>query len=396
VEAGLGNVAAVAGVAFVAPLLLGLVPRLALPAVVVELVAGIVLGPAVLGWIAVDGPVEVLALLGLAFLLFLAGLEIEPERLRGAALRLAVGGFAASFALGLVAGGALALAGLAREPVFLAVVLSATALGVIVPVLKDAGRLDTDLGQLVVVAATVADLGTIVLLSLLFSTESSSPATRALLIAALVAGVALLAIAGRRAARARPVARALGSLQDTTAQIRLRGAFAFLAVLAAVAAELGLELILGAFIAGAALAVADRDRAMTHPDLRRKLGAVGFGVFVPAFFVTSGVRFDLDALVSDLGTLARVPLYLACLLAVRGLPALLYRRVVGSARATIAAGLLQATSLSFVVAATAVGLELGAVGPADAAALVGAGLLSVLLFPVTALGLLDRDARAAA
>ena len=390
VEAGLGNVAAVAGVAFLAPLLLGLIPRLPLPSVVVEIAAGIVLGPAVLGWIAVDGPVEILALIGLAFLLFLAGLEIEPERLRGPALRLAAGGFAASFALGLVAGGTLALAGIAQDPVFLAVVLSATALGIVVPVLKDARQIDTDLGQLVIVAATVADLATIVLLSLLFSTESSSAATRALLVAGLVAGVVVLALAGRRAARSGPVARALAALQDTSAQIRVRGAFAFLAVLAAGAAELGLELILGAFMAGATLALVDRDRAMTHPDLRRKLGAVGFGVFVPAFFVTSGLRFDLEALVSDLGTLARVPLYLACLLLVRGVPALLYRRAVGSARATAAAGLLQATSLSFLVAATAVGLELDAIAPADAAALVGAGLLSVLLFPAAAVRLLDR------
>jgi hypothetical protein len=146
----------------VAPLLLGLARRVLLPAVVVELLAGIVLGPSVLGWIVVDGAVEVLALLGLAFLLFLAGLEIEPDRLRGAALRLALAGFFASFALALVLGGALARAGIVREPLFLAVVLSATALGVIVRVLKDARRLDTDVGQLVIVSATVADLATIV------------------------------------------------------------------------------------------------------------------------------------------------------------------------------------------------------------------------------------------
>ncbi len=389
----LGNTAAVAAAAFLAPLLLGLAPRVRLPAVVVELLAGILLGPSVLGWIAVDAPVEVLALLGLAFLLFLAGLEIEPERLRGGALGLALAGFAASLALALVVGGALAAADLVREPVFLAVVLSATALGVVVPVLKDARRLDTDVGQLVIVAATVADLATIVLLSLLFSMESSSAATRALLIAALVGGVALLAVAGRRVAGVPAIARALVSLQDTTAQIRVRGAFALLAALTAAAAELGLELILGAFLAGATLALVDRDRAMTHPDLRRRLGTIGFGVFVPAFFVTSGLRFDLDALTSDAATLARVPLYLACLLLVRGLPALLYRRLVGTSDA-IAAGLLQATSLAFIVAATSVGVELGAVGPADAAALVGAGLLSVLLFPAAALGLLDRAAAA--
>ena len=158
-------------------------------------------------------------------------------------------------------------------------------------------------------------------------------------------------------------------------------------------------MILGAFIAGAIVSLADRDQAMTHPDFRRKLEAMGFGFFIPVFFVSSGVRFDLDALTASASSLLMVPVFLAALVAVRGLPAILYRRRLGTRKAAIA-GLMQATSLPFIVAATAIGLELGLIDAAgsaalidaaDSAALIGAGLLSVMCFPLAGLILLRRD-----
>src|SRR5207249_1933659 len=146
----------------------------------------------------------------------------------------------------------------------------------------------------------------------------------------LLGGFVLLALAVgaavTRAGRSMRLGDTLLRLQDTTAQIRVRGAFVLLAAFAALAEKLGLEVILGAFTAGAVLALVDRDRAMTHPQFRLKLEAAGYGIFVPVFFVASGLRFDLDALTSGVSTLARVPLFLLALLAVRGLPALLYRR----------------------------------------------------------------------
>jgi Kef-type K+ transport system membrane component KefB len=137
------------------------------------------------------------------------------------------------------------------------------------------------------------------------------------------------------------------------------------------------------------ISVTDRDRVMTHPDFRRKLEAAGFGFFIPVFFVASGVRFDLDALTASASNLLMVPIFLAALLAVRGLPAVLYRSAIGSRRAAIA-GLMQSTSLPFIVAATAIGAELDLIGAAESAALIGAGLLSVLLFPLCGLVLLQR------
>jgi Kef-type K+ transport system membrane component KefB len=145
--------------------------------------------------------------------------------------------------------------------------------------------------------------------------------------------------------------------------------------------------ILGTFIAGAIISLLDRDEVMTHPDFRRKLEAMGFGFFIPVFFVTSGVRFDLDALVAKASNLAMVPVFLIALLIVRGMPALLYRRLLDRRR-TLVAGILQATSLPFIVAATAIGLELGLLDAAESAALIGAGLLSVLVFPLLGLTLL--------
>ena len=178
-------------------------------------------------------------------------------------------------------------------------------------------------------------------------------------------------------------------LQDTTAQIRVRAALVLLVGFAALAETLGLEAILGAFIAGAIVSLADRDEVMTHPDFRRKLEAVGFGFFIPAFFVTSGVRFDLDALTASASSLLMVPIFLLALLAARGLPAIVYRRVL-DARHTAIAGLMQATSLPFIVAATAIGRELDLIDAAGSAALIGAGLLSVVLFPLGGLLLLRR------
>lgn len=155
----------------------------------------------------------------------------------------------------------------------------------------------------------------------------------------------------------------------------------------ALADSVGFETILGAFAAGALLSLIDRDERKTHPEFRVKLEAVGFGVFIPIFFVTSGVRFDLNALFANASTVARVPLFLLAIYLARGLPALVYVRLIGRYQSAIA-GVLQSTSLPFIVAATQIGLGLGIMSSASAAALVAAGLLSVAISPTLALALL--------
>ena len=385
------GLAIVAGVAFAAPLVLGLVPAVRLPAVVLEIVLGIVVGPAALGWVHVDRPIEVMSLIGLAFLLLLAGLEVEFEQLRGRLLRVAGLGFLISFALAVITGVVLDTSGLTNAPLLIAIMLSATSLGVVIPVLKDTGQASTRFGQLVLAGASIADVATVVLLSLFFSEKSSGLGAKLVLLGGFVALVAAIAVAVTGAERSMRLSGALLRLQDTSAQIRVRGAFLLLAVFVVLADKFGLEAILGAFMAGAVLKLVDRDGAMTHPQFHTKLEAAGFGIFIPFFFVASGIRFDLHALLASGSTIARVPVFLAALLIVRAAPALLYRPDVGT-RKSAAAGLLQATSLGFFVVAGQIGMELGLITKATGAALIAAGLLSVLLFPAGALTLLRREA----
>ena len=378
----------VSAVAFGAPFVLGLFPRLRLPAGVVEIAAGIVVGPSVLGWVEVDQTIAVVSTLGLAFLLFLAGLEIDFARLRGPVLRLTAIGFGVSFALALVVSAALDAAGLVSAPLLVAITLVATSLGVRIPVLKDAGESGSTLGQLVIAAGSIADFGAIILLSAFFSGEGSTGSTL-LLIGSLFAIAAGVLFFVRGAEHSRAVMGALVRLQDTTAQIRVRAAVVLLIGFAALAEKFGLEAILGAFAAGAVLTLVDQDREMTHPLFRTKLEAMGFGFFVPVFFVTTGLKFNLNALLDDPANLVKVPIFLVALLAARGLPALVYRGAIDDSRVVVA-GILQATSLPFIVAATTIGVDMGLMGSAESSALIAAGLMSVLMFPLIGLTLLRR------
>ncbi len=389
-EITLTGLLVVAAIAFVVPLGLGLVPSVPVPSVVLEIVAGIVVGPAVLGIVEVDLPLRVLALLGLAFLLLLAGLEIDLDRLRGPRLRSAATGFVVSLAVALIIGLGLRAVGLIEAPLLVAIILSATSLGVVIPVLADAGQVETPLGQLIIAASSIADFGAIILLSIFFSGDSSTVWSTIFLIGGFVALVVATGVALAGFERSTRLSSAIRRLQDTSAQIRVRGAFLLLVGFVVVAQLFGLEVILGAFFAGAVLKILDRDETMTHAGFHTKLQAVGFGVFIPFFFIVSGMQLDVGALLAGGAALALVPLFLISLLLARGLPAALYRSMVGD-RNSVAAGLLQATSLPFIVAATEIGMELGILAPAVAAAMVVAGLLSVVLFPFGALSLLRGD-----
>ena len=391
-NASLTSVAVVASVALLAPLALALT-GIRLPAIVLEILLGIVVGPQVLGWAQLDEPVRVLALVGLAFLLLLSGLELDLERLRGRVLRLTGLGFAFSFVLALVVGYGLGVAGLVRSPLLIAIILSATGLGIILPILKDAGETETAFGQVLVAGASIAEVAPIVLLSLFFSGKSGGVGGKLVLLVAFVVFVAAVAATIVGLERSRRLSDALLRLQDTSAQIRVRGAFLLLALLVVFASRFGLEAILGAFFAGATLTLVDRDEMMTHTFLRAKLEAVGFGVFVPFFFVSTAMKLDVRSLFEHGSTLARVPVFLAALLLVRALPALVYRPFARRGGQIVGAGLLQATSLSIPVVAGQIGLSLGLISPESYVALVAAGLLSVIVFPLVALPLLvERDA----
>jgi Kef-type K+ transport system membrane component KefB len=389
-DTGFDNLFIVALVALLAPLAVAVVPNLRMPAVVLEILAGIVLGPDVLHVVEADVPVEVLAVIGLAFLLFTVGLELDVRTLRGTALRLAVIGYAVSLALGTGVGLLAAAAGWVNSPLLIALALSATSLGLVVPVLKDSGHVGSTAAGLTIAAATFADVAAILLLTLLFSEEATGLGARIVLLLTFIGVVAVVGAGVLVTERWESLSRIVQGLQDTTAEIRVRGAVVLLLGFVVLAQRFGLEAILGALLAGVVVGAVDRDSS-SHPQFRTKLDAIGFGFLIPVFFVTSGIRLDVAGLTADPGALARLPVFLIALLLVRGVPALLYRAHV-TGRQAAAAGLLQATSLPFLVTATMIGDELGVVSPVNAAALVGAGVVSVLVFPPVALGLLRQPA----
>jgi Kef-type K+ transport system membrane component KefB len=387
----MNNLVAVLLIAAVVPLALGAVPRVPVPGPVLEIVAGIVFGPAVLNLIQPDQAVRLMATIGLGFLLFLAGLEIDIQHFRGPTARLAGMGLVGSVILGGVIGAVLHAAGIVESPLLIGIILISTSLGLIIPVLKDTGQSDQPLGQLTIAGASLGEVFAVVLLSLFFSEHSSGLAPKLFLLLLLAALVTLVVVVTLHAEHSMRLTRLINRLADTSAQIRVRLSVLLVVGLGAVAMHLGFETILGAFIAGAILRLVDADAEHTHPQFHVKLEGLGYGFLIPVFFVTSGLTFNLSVLFSSASTVLRVPLYLLAILVVRAVPALLYRPALAGRREVAAAGLLQASTLPFVVAATTIGLQLHAIRPANAAALVAAGLLSVIIFPALAVGLIRRE-----
>jgi Kef-type K+ transport system membrane component KefB len=387
------NLVAVLAVAAAVPLILAAVPRVRVPGPVLEIVAGIVLGPAVLDLVKPDQAVRLVSTIGLAFLLFLAGLEIDVRRFRGPRARRAALALGLSALLALIIGVVLHAAGVTESPLLVGIILMATSLGVIVPILQDAGVADRPVGQYAIAGASLGELSPVILLSLFFSGRATAIGPKLLLLSLLGVLAVLAVIATLRIERSLWITTMISKLADTSAQIRIRLSMLLVVGLGALATHLGFEAILGAFIAGTILRLVDADAEHNHPLFHPKLDAIGYGFLIPVFFVTSGLTFNLSVLFSTPATVLRVPLFLLALLIVRALPAVLYRPALPSTRDVAAAGLLQATSLPFIVAATTIGLQLHAISPANAAALVAAGLFSVILFPITALQLLRPSAK---
>jgi Kef-type K+ transport system membrane component KefB len=372
---------AVAIIAFAAPLLRELVPALVVPAVVLELLAGVVLGPHGLDVVSVDTPTTVFAQVGLALLLFLAGLEVRLDKLEPQLAKLAGAAFVTSFVIALVASELLHLTGLVRTPLLVAITFVATSLGIVLVPLKDGHQLISRYGKLVIATASLAELGSIVLLSFFFSGNRSGITTE-LLHLGLFAAFALALTAVLTRGHTGRVWHAIDRLSDSTSQLRVRADFALIGATLLAAAKLGLESILAAFTLGMIRGLASGERAINQ----EKVEAIAFGVFVPFFFISSGLNFDVGALFASPSSAVRLPVFLCVLALVHTVPAMFFRRELGL-RGALAAGLMLSTSLSFVVVATALGTRLDLMSSATSAALVGAGVLSVVLFPAMSMAL---------
>jgi len=370
---------------FLAGLTTVLLPKsIALPAVVVELLLGIVVGPQVLDLARPDAFMEFLANLGLGFLFFFAGYELDLERIKGRPLRLALIGWLISLALAYTIGGIIALAGVVLSLLYTGSALATTALGTVLPIVSDAGQVKTKFGRYLLGAGAVGEFGPILLLTLALS--SQQPLREAAL---LVAFVFLAAVLAALASRTSLPAWMTARIPDRggSSQLAVRVAVLLVFALVWLAQGMGLEVLLGGFLGG----MVARAAVARNPseDLEPKLMAIGFGFLIPFFFVYSGMSFDLDSLLGSTGALLKLPLFFALMLLVRGLPAMILYRDDLDSRKRRALAFLSSTQLPLVVAISTIAVEGGHMRTSTAAALVGAALLSTIIYPKLALRLLS-------
>lgn len=384
-----GTLLLILAAALIAPLIASTVPRLRVPALVLEILFGIIIGPQVLDLAAVTPPIELLSNLGLASLIFMAGFELDPQRLKGEPMRLASLGWATSILLGLGMALFFHVTGLVISQLFVGLALTTTALGTLLPIMRDASLLPTKLGTHVLAVGSVGEFGPIIAIALVLSGASPTKAVQSLLV--FVAVAILVFIWARRPQDGR-LRKAVGATIRSSGQVYIRLALLLVAALAWVAAQLGLDFLLGAFTAGMVyrlfLSSAGEEEVET---VEVKLEAVAFGYVIPIFFVVTGITYDLDALLHSTKALVMVPLFLVSFLVVRGLPVRLYRKEIPDPAQRRALVFFSATALPLVVAITTLGVEAGQMRASTAAALVGAGMISVILFPLLGMAAYRRS-----
>lgn len=378
--------------AVAAPILAMVVGRVVrIPLVVFEILLGITVGPPVLGWLTPTPTTDKLSNLGLCMLFFLAGNEIDFGRIRGRPLNRSIIGWLLALVLGVAV--ALAISPTPTAAIFVGIALTSTALGTLMPILRDAGELRTPFGAAVIAIGAVGEFGPLIAISLFLSGRAPGIATVVLLAFVVITAAAIYLASRGRYPRLHSL---ITATLHTSGQFAIRLVLCLLLMLVALSVVLGLDMLIGAFAAGV-IAKLLLSGASPHDReaVEGKLEAVGFGFFVPIFFISTGLNFDLNALLSDPITLLMLPLFLVLLLVVRGSSTLVTSP--GLARADRAAVLLLgATGLPIIVAVTDIGVDSGELATGTAAALVGAGMLSVLLFPLIGLALHGRapDGRA--
>ncbi len=362
-------------VAAVAAITVAAVPgRFVPPVVVVELLLGIVVGPQVLGLAGTDSFIDFFSNLGLGMLFFFAGYEIDFERIKGRPLQLGAMGWLLSIALAYGIGGALAAAGIVVSFLYTGSAMATTAIGTLIPILRDGGELKTRFGTYLLAAGGIGEFGPILLVTLVLSTGHPLHEA-AILIGFVVLALAMALVSVRLAWRGWP---ALERTFEASSQLAVRITVVLVFGLVLLAGQLGLDVLLGGFVAGMIVRLALKGHELQV--FESKLTAVGFGFFVPFFFVTSGIAFDLDALAS-VTALLKLAMFFVLFLVVRGAPAMLLYRNVLQARQRAALAFYSATELPLVVAITTIAIETGHMKTSTAAGLVGAAMLSTLVYP---------------
>jgi Kef-type K+ transport system membrane component KefB len=375
-------------VAAIAAVTVAVVPsRFAPPVVVVELLLGIVVGPEVLDLAGTDSFIEFFSNLGLGMLFFFAGYEIDFARIRGRPLKLGAWGWLLSIALAYGIGGALAAAGIVLSFLYAGSAMATTAIGTLIPILRDNGELKTRFGTYLLAAGGIGEFGPILLVTLVLSTANPLHES-AILIAFVALALAMALVSVKFAWRGWP---ALERTFEASSQLAVRITVVLVFGLVLLANKLGLDVLLGGFVAGMIVRLALQGHELKV--FESKLTAVGFGFFVPFFFITSGIEFDLAAL-GSVTALLKLAMFFCLFLVVRGAPALLLYRNVLQPRQRAALAFYSATELPLVVAITTIAIETGHMKASTAAGLVGAAMLSTLVFPFVGRALLERAAAA--
>ena len=370
-------------VAALTPILAGLLSRLRVAQVVILIVGGILIGPEVFGW-AEPGGIELISNVGLGFLFLLAGYELELGLFRERAGRLALTSWLVTAVIAIAVTGALAAVDFVRAFVPIAIGLTTTALGTLLPILRDNQMLEGRFGSFIMAAGAVGEFLPIVAIAIFLSAQGAFLGLVSLVV---IGGVALLFTFVPRLVRNNKIRGIVSEGEHATSQTTLRWTMVLLFALLVIASNFGLDVVLGAFLAGVVL------RRWAPGDvhsLEAKLDAVGYGFFIPVFFVTSGMSLDLQSIIKSPG---RLVVFFVLFLAVRGLPALLFYRRELPMRGRVQLMLLTATALPLLVALAHIGLESGTMLPENGAALVGAGVLSVMVFPAVAVSLGRSDER---
>jgi Kef-type K+ transport system membrane component KefB len=385
-----GSFFAIVVVAAIAAITVAVVPkRFAPPVVVLELFLGILIGPEVLGLAHPGDFIEFFSNLGLGMLFFFAGYEIDFQRIKGRPMELGALGWLLSILLAYGIGGLLAAGGVVVSFLYTGSAMATTAIGTLIPILRDNGELKTRFGTYLLAAGGAGEFGPILLVTLVLST--TNPLHESVILLAFVAlALALALVSVRYAWRGWP---ALERTFEASSQLAVRVTVVLVFGLVLLASNLGLDVLLGGFVAGMITRLALKGHELAI--FESKLTAVGFGFFVPFFFVTSGIEFDLAALGSA-PALGKLLLFFVLFLIVRGVPALLLYRGILGLRDRAALAFYCATELPLVVAITTIAIEDGHMRPSTAAGLVGAAMLSTLIFPFVAMALrkdaLDEDA----
>jgi len=373
--------------AFLVPILLARFRRI--PVVVGEILAGILIGPSVLGLVHVDEPtLELLAEIGFAFLMFLSGLEIDFSILfaatkpgqdkRKSPIFLASLSFILTVVLAGTIGFWLTNAGFVKDPWMMTLILSTTSLGIVVPVLKEKKMSSSDLGQTILLAALLADFLTMFFITVYIAIRSTGLSLNILLIGLLFIPVVLLYQLGQKQLRRPIVRRLMEELADATSQIKVRGAFALMITFVVLAELIGAELILGAFLGGVLASLISEPN---DEKIRSKLDAIGFGFFVPLFFVYVGVQFDLRAFLDNRDAWILLPELLAAAFAIKLVSVLVFRFAY-SWKETIATGMLLSARLSLIIAASAIGVRFGAISESTNADIILVAALTATIAPL--------------